>query len=285
MCGTWYYNFCYLAVLLFTAIVLDSDSICCFAWSIGRIPTAPTTRLFQQHDDDDQNDGKVLLSPLEIEGTERIHQAVNLVCEGKDPESLVQIEWKTERQKVTVTVVADHNQSTYISTPAPLPRELSTEADEEKALIFEIDEEESEYDESELVAADGTTSFEDTTGNGAEDEATGLDIAVLARAINVALEGLEPIASTFTVEVTTPGILSNNRSELPLTGDVMFQAYRGFTVVARYSPPDKKKVQRIEGKLVEKNDLFTLVNVKGRIRKLKNEHVVEVCLPPAKKEK
>ena len=66
---------------------------------------------------------------------------------------------------------------------------------------------------------------------------------------------------------------------------IMFESYRGFSVFVEVIDPKKDKVQIMEGKLVERNEKQTIVNVKGRVRKLKNELVLSVKLPKAKREK
>jgi hypothetical protein len=43
-------------------------------------------------------------------------------------------------------------------------------------------------------------------------------------------------------------------------------------------------LQTIEGRLVERNEEYTILNLKGRMKKLPNEQVRSVKLPKAKKE-
>ena len=119
-----------------------------------------------------------------------------------------------------------------------------------------------------------------------EDEApppNAIDVTALARAINSALDDEDGIgariAETHEIEVTTPG------SSDELQGDVMFQAYKGFDVIAQHRDPKTDKIKAIEGRLIERNDEFTIINIKGRMKKLKNSNVVSVKLPKAKKEK
>lgn len=111
----------------------------------------------------------------------------------------------------------------------------------------------------------------------------GVDVTVLARAINVALDDGdigERIAQTHEIEVTTPGLSCNQ-----LRGQVMFDAYRGFDVLVECIDAKTKTGKTINGRLVERNDSVTVVNIKGRIKKIKNQDVVSVKLPKAKKEK
>lgn len=115
----------------------------------------------------------------------------------------------------------------------------------------------------------------------------GIDVVSVARAINLALgeqgEGSLPynIAVHHEIEVTTPGASDE------LQG-IMFESYKGFDVIVESidsSVKEKDKIILVEGKLVERNEEQTVINVKGRIRKLKNDLVKSVRLPKAKKEK
>ena len=115
-----------------------------------------------------------------------------------------------------------------------------------------------------------------------EKPASGVDITALARSINHALGedevGLE-IAENYEIEVTTPGASDE------LYG-IMFESYKGFDVICRYEDPKAKKgTKEIQGRLVERNDQVTIINMKGRMKKIKNDSVVFVKLPKAKKEK
>ena len=114
------------------------------------------------------------------------------------------------------------------------------------------------------------------------DATTGVDLTSLARAINEAFNdgGVGfAIAENHEIEVTTPG------SPEELQGRVMFEAYKGFDVICQQEDTKTKKVKQIEGKLVERNQEFTVLNIKGRMKKMKNSTVLSVKLPKAKKEK
>lgn len=141
----------------------------------------------------------------------------------------------------------------YVSDPLPLLPD-----DEEE-------EEDEEYDREEPAIPVGA-----------------VDITTLARAINSALDddgiGLA-IAEAHEIEVTTPGASDE------LVGDVMFEAFKGFDVIVQHKDPKKDKVKTIDGRLVERNDEFTVLNIKGRMKNLKNQDVLSVKLPKAKKEK
>lgn len=110
----------------------------------------------------------------------------------------------------------------------------------------------------------------------------GVDVTLLARAINVALDDGDgvgfAIAEHHSIEVSTPGATNE------LSG-VMFESYKGFDVTVEHKDPKKESVKKFEGRLVERNDEFTVVNIKGRMKKLKNQDVVSVTLPKAKREK
>jgi hypothetical protein len=129
---------------------------------------------------------------------------------------------------------------------------------------------------------------------------TGVDIAMLARAINGALlancssnddhddddsndnqhhdEDVGTwIAETHEIEVTTPGAPNE------LSG-IMWEVYRGFDVLCDHMDPKTKVQKTIEGKLKERTDEFTILNIRGKIRKLPNRNLVSVRLPKAKRE-
>lgn len=65
----------------------------------------------------------------------------------------------------------------------------------------------------------------------------------------------------------------------------MFEAYRGFDVICRYEDPKKNKIAEIAGRLHDRTDEITVINIKGRMKKIKNELIESVRLPKAKKEK
>jgi len=65
----------------------------------------------------------------------------------------------------------------------------------------------------------------------------------------------------------------------------MFKAYKGFDVLATFIDPKKKTQKTIEGKLHERNNEFTVINIKGRLKNIKNQMLVSVKLPKPKKEK
>lgn len=108
-------------------------------------------------------------------------------------------------------------------------------------------------------------------------------LTLLARTINQILDddgmGLA-IAEVHSIEVTTPGV-----SDELVPGTPQFDAFKGFEVIVKQLDPKKNKAKIIEGRLVERNDDFTIINIKGRMKKMKNETVQSIRLPKAKKEK
>ncbi|VEU36520.1 unnamed protein product [Pseudo-nitzschia multistriata] len=108
-------------------------------------------------------------------------------------------------------------------------------------------------------------------------------LTLLARTINRILDddgtGLL-IAEAHSIEVTTPGV-----SDVLVPGTPQFEAFMGFEVIVEFMDSKKKKVKTIEGRLYDYNDDQTVINIKGRMKKLKNEAVMSVRLPKAKKEK
>jgi hypothetical protein len=162
------------------------------------------------------------------------------------------IDWKEGR------IIVSLKGSVFVSTP-----------DEE-----DCEEEDEEEPTTTTAAATDPPPAPTTT-------ATGVDVTRLAKAINVALDddGVGfAIAEVHEIEVTTPGASEE------LSG-IMFESYKGFDVICRQEDSKTKKVKTVEGKLVERNDEFTVINIKGRIQKLKNDTVLSVKLPKAKKEK
>jgi len=116
-----------------------------------------------------------------------------------------------------------------------------------------------------------------------------IDIALFGRTINRLLDddgtGLA-IAEVHSIEVTTPGV----SNDLLLLDPELLNVYRGFEVLVEQVDKKTKvkakvKNKTIEGRLVERNSEFTIVNIKGRMKKMKNETVLSILLPKAKKEK
>jgi hypothetical protein len=190
---------------------------------------------------------------------------------GMQTEEDLTIEWKPGRIVVTIM-----RSNVYVSNDM---EENFEDIDIEESDDFE------EYDDEYILEEEDEEVEEEEEEEEEEVAAVppqgGVDVTQLARAINAALDddvlGLQ-IAETFEIEVTTPGA-SNELS------GIMFESYKGFEVLTEFQDPKTKKVKTIEGRLVERNNEFTVINIKGRIKKIKNDMVLTVKLPKAKKEK
>jgi ribosome maturation factor RimP len=210
------------------------------------------------------------------------------------------LEWKADT--LIVTVWADN---VYVSNP------VSQEDDDDSQL--DIDDSDANvgsdpampeladdsvdtmdyYDDDDVVENDSLSSNLDDTDVNEDDssastatdttnEDKGIDMVLLTRVIVAALDN-DPvgamIAARFGLQVTTPGA-----SDL-LSTPAMFRAYAGFEVIVSHQDAKTKGLKTIVGRLVERNDMFLVLNIKGRVKKLKVSDVVSVRLPKAKKEK
>ena len=189
-------------------------------------------------------------------------------------EDMLEIEWKS--QKIIVTV---HSDSVYVSNGDDNIVDMEEEIEVDDDFDDDFDD---DMDLSELEPEPE----EDRIGQ------KGVDVTELARAINNALEedgsnGGWSIAQRYEIEVTTPGTSDE------LVGDIMFEAYKGFDVICIFQDlkKNKKKGQKetkekeINGKLVERTEDYTKINIKGRMKSIPNGQIVSVKLPKAKKEK
>lgn len=182
---------------------------------------------------------------------------------GAHPEQIT-IQWKPGR--IIVTVAGDVK--------------MNAKEDDEGVVV--------EYDGN--IDEDEISAFEEEFDiKSVEDDSIDIDgspdIVSIARSINDALgkDGEESIgysiAEHHEIEVTTPG----NPEELQ---GIMFDSYRGFDVILEeLDQKDSSKFKIVECKFVERTEEKTVVNVKGRLRKIKNELVKSIRLPKAKKEK
>lgn len=151
--------------------------------------------------------------------------------------------------------------------------------------VEDVDVEDDEDDEDDVLF--GGSLEEEIDADDEEDEEEEIEeefsLTLLARTINKILDddgvGLL-IAEAHSIEVTTPGV-----TDLLVPGTPQFEAFMGFEVIVEHMDPKKKKVQTIEGRLHEYNDKIIILNIKGRMKKMKNEAVISVRLPKAKKEK
>lgn len=252
----------------FTSTALLVPSLClrsCDAW----IPSLPTSRNdFSLYSLSDENIVSTALpkdeSIWKAEG-ERVILEAATTCGANEKD--VDIQWKPGR--IIVTISGD----TFIEAK-------SKEDDEDAEIEYddEIDQNALEEFDSEFNAVEGDDDKK-------EEPEFGNDIVSIARKINYLLgeEGEGSVAYNIAVhheiEVTTPGASDE------LEG-IMFEAYRGFDVIVEALDPKKEgKVQVIEGKLVDRDEKKTTVNVKGRMRKIKNDLILTVKLPKAKREK
>jgi len=172
--------------------------------------------------------------------------------------------------------------------------------------VQDIDEDEEEF----LQTIESTSTSSDSP----------IDLTLqIARTINelLAADGEDSpafkIAKLHEIEVSTPPF------DNVLRGRLMFENYKGFDVMVEHWEETKKKKKKkksksqkdntptddasdssiekeevakpkltiTEGKLVERDyeKEVTLINVKGRIKKIKNDKIESVCLPKAKREK
>ena len=168
--------------------------------------------------------------------------------------------------------------------------------------LDEIDWEEEDddgYDEDDFFEEE----FDDEDDEGSISDSDAVDLTLIARTINELLsqDGEDSlayeIAKLHEIEVTTPEF------DNVLRGKVMFESYKGFDVmVEHWEEPKKKKKPKAqkeeppttvlepklkvtEGKLVGREEDVTLINVKGRVVKIKNDKIEAVRLPKAKREK
>jgi|UPI000581B55B ribosome maturation factor RimP len=186
----------------------------------------------------------------------RLIQEAGRQC-GITDDNRLKAEWKAGR--IIVTVYGD----SYVSDP------VDSDADfEEGDDYIDIDDREMEHLEVAVNAV-------------ASPPPGAVDVTQLTRAINAAFDADEvglAIAEAHEVEVTTPGASDE------LSG-IMFQSYRGFDVIVQHMDKNTKKQKIIEGRLHERNDEFTVINIKGRMKNLKNQDIISVKLPKAKREK
>jgi ribosome maturation factor RimP len=148
------------------------------------------------------------------------------------------------------------------------------DVDDEDEANGIVNEDEADND---IVNEEGNQAPEDL-----DSAPKGTDVTELAKAINRILDdgGVGfMIAEKHAIEVTTPGA-----SNL-LSGSIMFESYKGFDVILRNIDSKTNKEKEIDGRLVERNDEFTILNIMGRMKKYRNDSVVWVKLPKSKKEK
>lgn len=223
-------------------------------------------------------------------------------------EPMIHIDWRADRIVVTVDVSAD---DTYVADDVD-QGESSLDEEEWEDILYDIDDDGGElvFDEDNIDSFefeefdDDDDVYEDFTS----DQGTSsnrIDITKIARTINdyLSRDGEDSlgykIAQLHEIEVTTPEF------DNVLRGDKMFESYKGFDVVVEHWEEDKQRKKKndpsenddgendrrkrvvTEGKLIgrDKEKGRTMVNVKGRVKNIKNEMIECVRLPKAKREK
>jgi hypothetical protein len=216
-------------------------------------------------------------------------------------EPMIQIDWKADRIVITVDVSADES---YVADE--VFDDACDDEEEWEDILYDAD-----VDGGRILDEDDLNSLEleayvedDDDFLDEEDDTSSTQISVtkIARAINTYLskDGEDSlgykIAQQHEIEVTTPefdGVLRGNR---------MFDVYKGFDVVVEHWEEDEKKKKKgqdaseadsgkkkvvMEGKLIGRDEEKgrTTVNVKGRMKNIKNELIECVRLPKAKREK
>ena len=189
-------------------------------------------------------------------------------------DDIIQVEWKPG--KIIVTV---NTQNAYMETSSSSSDD--DDDDDENELLEDDDYDD---DDAEIQLPKAETPASTSTSDGSRGSGSGIDVTKLARAINYGFDDGEDgvgtrIAETHEIEVTTPGT-SNE-----IQGRIMFEAYKGFDVICEFWDKKSKKNKSIEGRLHERTDEHTVINIKGRMKKLQNEQLISVKLPKAKREK
>ena len=205
-------------------------------------------------------------------------------------ESMIDIQWFPDRIVVTVDVNKDDGEGVIL---------MGDSLDDD-----DLDEIEWEEEDGILYEEDDNLEFDDEDDEGSISDSDAVDLTLIARTINELLsqDGEDSlayeIAKLHEIEVTTPEF------DNVLRGKVMFESYKGFEVmVEHWEEPKKKKKPKAqkevpptetvlepklkvtEGKLVGREEDVTLINVKGRVVKIKNDKIEAVRLPKAKREK
>jgi ribosome maturation factor RimP len=133
-----------------------------------------------------------------------------------------------------------------------------------------------EFSEEEKVVQNETN---ENTYENTSLETEEIDIYSVTRSINEALrhsgELGEYISNNFEIEVTTPGV-----SEILPEGYI--NSYKGFDILVDTCDKVSGKKQTIQGILVERSEEMTILNIKGRTRKLKNTEIEYTRLPKPK---
>ena len=200
-------------------------------------------------------------------------------------------------------------------------REYDDEFDNDDDMMYATDEDEEilfddDFEEEDFESIGLPENEDDEQQQQQSSQRKLIDLTQIARTINEYLsqDGEDSlsykIAQLHEIEVTTPEFDNVLRSTIG--GVNMFEVYKGFDVIVDYwDVPKKKKKKKsnnnksnydsdeeeeeeqtkmkkvIEGKLVGRDEEkgVTMINVKGRIVKIKNDVIEFVKLPKAKREK
>eukprot|EP00581_Thalassiosira_minuscula_P008270 CAMPEP_0183710058 /NCGR_PEP_ID=MMETSP0737-20130205/5928_1 /TAXON_ID=385413 /ORGANISM="Thalassiosira miniscula, Strain CCMP1093" /LENGTH=388 /DNA_ID=CAMNT_0025938281 /DNA_START=56 /DNA_END=1222 /DNA_ORIENTATION=+ len=255
-------------------------------------------------------------------GEQIILQAA-LSCGATEP--MIDVQWKSNKIVVTIDVNNDDNYDPdrmLLNEDEEEDGDWTEMEDEdidwEEDEIEEYDEDFEIDPEAEAALLEELDLEPDDSNNGGGGGGGGVEVTKIAKTINILLaeDGEDSpkfdIARRHSIEVTTPEF------DNVLRGKVMFESYKGFDVsVEHWEEPKKKKNKKkkgkaqkessaaeeqkeeepvvvaepklkvTEGKLVGKDyeKDVTMINVKGRVVKIKNDKIECVRLPTAKREK
>ena len=152
----------------------------------------------------------------------------------------------------------------------------------EDDLEEDYDEDGEEYgedEETDIVDLD----LQDENNDDESSSTRSIDLSALARAVNAALDddGVgASIAETHAIEVTTPGA----SDELTTLSSRQLNSYKGFDVTVIHADSKSKTNKTIQGRFVSRIEGVTTINIKGRMKKLKDSDVQSIKLPKAKRE-
>lgn len=134
-----------------------------------------------------------------------------------------------------------------------------------------------EFSEQEIVAQNETNKQPFENANLSTEQ---IDIYSVSRSINDVIRDSgdlgEYISNNFEIEVTTPGV----SDVLP---EGFINSYKGFDVLVDTCDRLTGKKQTIQGILVERSEEVTILNMKGKTRKLKNDEIECTRLPKPKR--
>ena len=97
------------------------------------------------------------------------------------------------------------------------------------------------------------------------------DCATFSSVLGEALETTSVLSEAYVLEISSPGI-----GEI-LSSDRDFQTFRGFPIEVEYRDPKDVKT-RLEGLLLERDADVLQINIRGRIKRLARDRVIQVRL-------